>query len=88
MILPTIDVDLSLEADDEEPCIYGLDCSKVATWEVEADSACEDWPRVVGACEEHAAVAIDFRARYGSKGWSCNMCGHVATIIDIRRKRR
>lgn len=49
----SIDVDLDLTADDEEPCV--CDCPKVATHVASADASCNcvNWRRIL-LCLPHA----------------------------------
>lgn len=77
-------VDLDLVAEDDEPC-YGDD--RQATGYIEYSDLCACHPNPAPLCELHFQMAKKFLDKFGPEDWVCHICGHSATLVDLRRTR-
>lgn len=86
--VPIIDVDLDLAVEDhkEDACEYSYSCTRVATAYVITDDSCKHIGNPLPVCELCLHAINDYIASYGRTDWSCNVCFHVTSIIEIRRK--
>ena len=86
-----LEVDLSLEAEDQEPC---SGCTvwdegyREATWHVYFTSACSCLPNPLPLCETHKGVVDKYMAIYGPDQWDCALCGSETSVDRVERIRR